>query len=91
MRWTIRGIPGGTADAVRAVAGELNATLGEVVSLCIELGLPTVRRYLRTGLLEQTGFGFQIVEGLHEPHDVVRHGLSGNKKMKVPVKFPDLE
>ena len=46
MRWTIRGIRDETADTVRSVAVEANATLGAVLSLCIEHGLAKAREQL---------------------------------------------
>jgi hypothetical protein len=46
MRWTIRGIQTGMADAVRELAYESDCTLGEVVMLCIQHGLSEARRHL---------------------------------------------
>ena len=46
MRWTIRGIQSGVADAVRELAFESGCSLGEVVMLCIQHGLPEARRDL---------------------------------------------
>ena len=46
MRWTVREIPVGTADAVRDLAYATGTTLGNVVRLCVEIGLPEARRRL---------------------------------------------
>ena len=46
MRWTIRGIEPYTADAVRDVAYETGSTLGQVLKLCVDIGLTEARRRL---------------------------------------------
>ena len=46
MRWTIRGIQTGMADAVRDLAFDSGSTLGDVLMLCIHYGLPEARRHL---------------------------------------------
>lgn len=54
MRWTIRGIPTDTADAVRDVAFETGSTLGDVVMLCVRYGLPEARRHLEAKYAEES-------------------------------------
>ena len=46
MRWTIRGVPNASADAVRSLASEFEVTLAEVLAICIEAGLPEAHRRL---------------------------------------------
>lgn len=46
MRWTIRGIPSETADAVRDLAYETGSSLGEVLTLCVRHGLLKTRNHL---------------------------------------------
>jgi hypothetical protein len=53
MRWTIRGIPTDTAAAVRDVAAEFACTLGVVLALCVEHGLPEARRCLKANYEEE--------------------------------------
>lgn len=62
MRWTIRGIQTGMADAVRDLAFESGRTLGEVVMLCIRYGLPKARRHLEAGCTLETEFDSSLRE-----------------------------
>lgn len=55
MRWTIRGIEPGKADAVRDLAYETGSTLGEVLMLCIQHGLPKARRHLNAASADKRG------------------------------------
>lgn len=46
MRLTLRGIPQETADSIRQLANEAGCTLGQVVTLCVDLGLHEARLQL---------------------------------------------
>jgi hypothetical protein len=45
-RWTIRGVTPEAIRAIQNVQEEIGAPLGEIVSACIEAGLPEARRRL---------------------------------------------
>lgn len=45
-RWTVRGVTPEAITAVEHVQNEIGASLGEIVTACIELGLPEARRRL---------------------------------------------
>ena len=46
-RWTIRGVTPEAIAAVQHVQADIGVSLGEIVSACIEAGLPEARRRLR--------------------------------------------
>jgi hypothetical protein len=56
MRWTVRGIQTGMADAVRDLAFESGCTVGQVLMSCIQHGLPGARRHLAAEQAESTEF-----------------------------------
>lgn len=60
MRWTIRGIPTDTADAVRDAAFETGSSLGEVLVLCVQHGLPEARRQLEAEYAKQDELGILL-------------------------------
>lgn len=45
-RWTVRGVTPEAVKAVQQAQDETGATLGEIVSACIEAGLATAREQL---------------------------------------------
>ncbi len=46
MRLALRGIPNETANEIRTLAKEADCTLGQVVTLCVEIALNEARRQL---------------------------------------------
>ena len=62
MRWTVRGIQTGMADAVRDLAFESGCTLGEVLMLCIQYGLPEARRHLEAESAKEMEFNSLLRE-----------------------------
>jgi hypothetical protein len=62
MRWTVRGIQTGMADAVRDLAFESRCTVGTALALCIQHGLPGARRHLAAEQAESTEFNSSLLE-----------------------------
>jgi hypothetical protein len=52
QRWTIRGVDRRVVDDVRVVQAETGASLGQVVTMALDLGLPTAARTLRNARSE---------------------------------------
>jgi hypothetical protein len=75
MRWTIRGIPTDTADAVRDVAFETGSTLGDVVMLCVQYGLSEAQRRLEADNSKETEVSSSISE-IHQMIDEIRRAFS---------------
>jgi hypothetical protein len=74
MRWTIRGIPTDTADAVRDVAAEFACTLGVVLALCVKHGLPEARRCLQADYEGEVGLDALLSE-LRQDFTAVQEAL----------------
>jgi len=95
IKWTVRGIPIETADAVREVACETATTLGQIVVLCVKFGLPEARRYLDEASIG-TGECRDILERLKQiaressasfpPPDVENNGSEPNLDDSDPVE-----
>jgi hypothetical protein len=75
MRWTVRGIPTDKTAAVRDVAAEFACTLGVVLALCVEYGLPEARRCLQADCEEEVELAALLSE-LRQDFSAVREALS---------------